>query len=137
MRLTARKPSDPAYPKEIRTLGDHLRKRRLDLGLRQRQVALTLGVDAMTVNNWEVGRTAPKISFIPSIYDFLGYGPWEPPEGFGRWLGQVRRGLGLSRRKLAQRLAVDVTTVDRWERGKGQPSGQLGARLRTFVRWNG
>ena len=53
VRLTARKPSPAAYPKEMKTLGDHLRKRRLDLGLLQREVADRLGVTKDTIHNWE------------------------------------------------------------------------------------
>ena len=48
IQLTARKPPSPAYPRELKTLGDHLRKRRLDLGLLQPDVALELRVNEMT-----------------------------------------------------------------------------------------
>jgi transcriptional regulator with XRE-family HTH domain len=60
-----------AYPKELRTLGDHLRKRRLDLGLLQRQVAEQLGVDKTTVYNWESHRTAPPPVYEHRIAAFL------------------------------------------------------------------
>jgi DNA-binding XRE family transcriptional regulator len=49
------KPLDRAYPTELRSIGDHVRKRRLDLGLLQRDVALRIGVDKTTVFNWEAG----------------------------------------------------------------------------------
>jgi hypothetical protein len=39
VQLTARKQLLPAYPHELRTLGDHLRKPRIDLGLLQSNVA--------------------------------------------------------------------------------------------------
>jgi transcriptional regulator with XRE-family HTH domain len=39
------------YPDALVTLGDHIRKRRLDLGLRQRDVAAQFGVNVNTVTN--------------------------------------------------------------------------------------
>lgn len=39
VHLQGQKRSPLGYPRELRTIGDHLRKRRLDLGLLQREVA--------------------------------------------------------------------------------------------------
>src|SRR5512135_1805481 len=66
VRLSARKPEKSAYPKERKTLGDHLRKRRLDLGLLQREVAERLGVSEGSVWEWERNRAAPKVRSPPS-----------------------------------------------------------------------
>lgn len=56
------------YPGRIRksfvTIGDHLRKRRLDLGLLQREVTERLGVGEATVTNWELNRTIPALRFL-------------------------------------------------------------------------
>ena len=49
----------PASPK---TVGEMIRKRRLDLGLRQKDVAEIIGCDTMTVLNWEKSHTAfPRV----------------------------------------------------------------------------
>ncbi|MBI3783979.1 MAG: helix-turn-helix domain-containing protein, partial [Deltaproteobacteria bacterium] len=77
VRLTAPKPKNPAYPVEVRTLGDHLRKRRLDLGLLQREVAEHLGVDSDSICHWETGYGEPKVHLVPRIIDFVGYIPGE------------------------------------------------------------
>ena len=63
------------YPTELRSIGDHVRKRCLDLGLLQREVALLVGVDKTTVFNWETGRAAPNLRAIR----FLGYDPTDGP----------------------------------------------------------
>jgi len=42
-----------------RTLGECLRKWRLEQGLFQRDLAKMIGVDEMTIVNWEKGRTKP------------------------------------------------------------------------------
>jgi transcriptional regulator with XRE-family HTH domain len=57
------------------TVGDHIRRRRLDLGLLQREVAERLGADAATITNWELNRTQPALRFLPAIVGFLGYPP--------------------------------------------------------------
>ena len=71
VRLQAQKPLAAAYPRELWSLGDRVRKRRLDLGLRQKDVAREHGVDEMTVNNWERHRTAPVARLIGRIIGFL------------------------------------------------------------------
>jgi transcriptional regulator with XRE-family HTH domain len=118
--------------KEMKTLGDELR-RRLELGLLQREITECLGVSEVGVWQWERNRTEPQVQFLPAIYDFLGYAPWQQPDGFADWLRQARRWMGLSRRKLAARIGVDPTTVDRWERGHGQPSPESQQRLRMIM----
>ena len=70
---TAGKPLPPAYPRELKALGDHLRKRRLDLGLLQRDVAEQLQVNQMTVCNWETNCTFPQLLMIPPLI-----AKWEP-----------------------------------------------------------
>jgi DNA-binding XRE family transcriptional regulator len=58
--LRARKPKDQRYPTEIKTIGDQLRARRLDLGLDQEDVAARLGVSEDSVCYWENNRVEPS-----------------------------------------------------------------------------
>jgi hypothetical protein len=51
--LRGPKPLAVSYPIELTRIGDHIRRRRLDLGLSPREVAVKLGVDPSTVENWE------------------------------------------------------------------------------------
>ena len=133
VRLTGRKPLSAAYPHQLRTLEDPLRKRRLDLGLFQREVADKLGVDEMTICNWETNRTSPQLRLIPRIIAFLGSVPDHPQvEGLGQQIVAARHRLGLSQRKLARRLGIDPSTLGWRERGRRQPSKQLISRLETF-----
>jgi len=60
VHLRGQKPLPAGFPKELSTLGDHLRKRRLEVGLLQREVAAHLGVNKTTVYNWERHRTNPE-----------------------------------------------------------------------------
>src|SRR5207237_301709 len=69
--LNAQKPKESAYPTEIKTLGDRLRARRLDLGLYQKDVAAIIGVTADTICYWENGRVQPSKMLQPRIADFI------------------------------------------------------------------
>ena len=93
--LRAQRPPSPAYPLALRTLGDHLRKKRLDLRLLQREVAARLGVDETTICNWESHRTAPQPRLTPGIIAFLGYNPYDTQSAtFGERLIAHRYALG-------------------------------------------
>ena len=78
--LRTPKPFDRAHPTELRTIGNHVRKRRLDLGLLQREVALRIGVDPTSIFNWEAGRHHPSLRHLPAALDFLDYAPRHSPE---------------------------------------------------------
>ncbi len=114
------------------TLGDHLRKRRLDLGLLQKDVARQLGANVNTVTNWEVGRSAPALRYIPGIIRFLSYVPFDTTGDSSplfRRLEHYRRVRGLSQKRLAGMLGVDPSTLAWWEKGRSQPQGELLNRI--------
>ena len=113
--LRASKPRPVHYPKQINTLGDHIRKRRLDLKLLQKQVADRIGVHELTITNWERNATVPAIRYIPAIIRFLGYDPVPPAVSLPERLAAVRRVLGLSQRKMAEQLGVGTRDLDRIE----------------------
>lgn len=73
IRLIAKRPPPLGYPKDLKTLGDHLRKKRLDLELSQKEMAAQLRVSVGTLYNWEKPLTSPQQRLIPRIHDFLGY----------------------------------------------------------------
>ena len=127
---------DSTYPVHPVSLGDHLRKRRMDLGLSQADVATRLGATENTVCNWENNRSSPSLRFVPRIIDFLGYVP-DDGTGGSSLSGRIiafRRPHGLSQRALAEQLGVDPSTVASWERGEHRPSRSLAERLDGMLR---
>jgi len=54
--IRCRKPVPQGYPEHPRTIGEHIKKRRMDRGLLQHEVAEEMGVCAWTVINWELRR---------------------------------------------------------------------------------
>jgi len=128
--LRGQKPASPAYPQTLKTLGDHLRKRRLDLKLLQKQVALLLEVEEATIWNWENNRTSPELHYIPRIIRFLGYVPFDrQADTLGEKIVNYRRLSGITQKELANRLGIDSTTLGRWERNKGRPLKRLLKKL--------
>jgi DNA-binding XRE family transcriptional regulator len=55
---------NPAYPKNPRTLGDYIRKCRIDKGFSQAELAETIGVNEMTIVNWEIKGMVPRIKEV-------------------------------------------------------------------------
>lgn len=121
------------YPNTLETLGDHLLKRRLDLGLRQIDVARELGTNEMTVVNWEKNYSKPRLSFIPSIIKFLGYSPLSGGTTLGERLGVYRLERGLTLRELARRLGVDPASIRRWESGRKIGSREKEQRVENYL----
>jgi transcriptional regulator with XRE-family HTH domain len=110
------------HPKQINSLGDHIRALRLDLKLLQKQVSDQIGVHEQTITGWERNATSPEIRYIPAIIRFLGYSPLPPANTFPERLATTRRVLGLSQRKMAEAMGVDPTTLRGWEAERHQPT---------------
>jgi DNA invertase Pin-like site-specific DNA recombinase/DNA-binding XRE family transcriptional regulator len=64
------------YPVSPVTIGEHLRKKRLDIGLTQDAAGKLLGVTGSTVWNWEHGQN-PESKHYSKITQFLGYTPFK------------------------------------------------------------
>ena len=119
IRLKALKPKDTDF--EPHTLGEHIRKRRLELRLTQRQAAKRLHVNPWTVLNWEKGHTEAPIESMPAILRFLEYDPFPVPVTLPERMLAKRRAMGWSIREAARRLGVDEGTWGAWERGTVAP----------------
>jgi transcriptional regulator with XRE-family HTH domain len=117
----------------LKTLGDHIRKKRLDLLLLQAEVALQIGVDEPSVYNWERNRIFPQVHQIPKIIEFLGYNPMPTPKTLTEKLIAARENLGLTQKAMAERLGVDPTTLARWEKGKRNPSRKVWKRVQPLL----
>ncbi|MGH6870022.1 MAG: helix-turn-helix domain-containing protein [Rhizomicrobium sp.] len=113
-------------------MGQHLRKRRLQAGLTQKDVAEQIGANHFTYLLWEGDRTNPGVRFYPAIFAFLGYDPFPPPTTVPESILSQRRRLGLSLRAAAGLIGVDEGTLTRWERGEGSPE-QVQTTVQRFL----
>ena len=120
--------------KTLETLGDHIKSRRLALGLFQRQVANELGTDETTLFRWEHNLVQPQIRYFPRILKFLGYDPFPASVSLADKLRAVRRKLGFTQKAFAERLGVDPVTLRKWEQGRARPNrGSLKIIKKAFV----
>jgi DNA-binding transcriptional regulator YiaG len=116
-----------------RTWGEHLKRRRLTLGLRQREVAARLGVTTKTYANWEWGVSQrAALRLLPEVIRFLGYDPRPRPETFPERLRFLREGRGLSVQGLAALLGTVPSTIVAWENGWREP-GRIGKTARAVA----
>ena len=117
LTLKALKPKETFFAPV--SLGEHLKKRRLELGLTQKEAGKHLGVTSFTVTNWEHSLRKPAIQHFPTICQFLGY---DPESSMTRSLQERlvarRRQLGWSQRVAAKKLGVDPSTWSAWEHGE-------------------
>ena len=113
------------YPATPKTMGEEIRKRRLDLNLRQIDVAKIVGCDEMTVVNWEKGYASPRIHHMPKVVEFLGFNPLQQCDTLAQRIVSHRTALGITQKEFARQLGIDPSTLARWERGERNPPAGL------------
>ncbi|MEO7213277.1 helix-turn-helix transcriptional regulator [Mucilaginibacter sp.] len=115
-RKVLKKPNIPQYAATPCTLGEHIRKARIERGLLQREISALLKVSEDSVTGWENGRSEPQVKHYPRILEFLRYYPFvHETESLAGKLRQIRFCRGLSVKQCARRLAVSEAAVQRWE----------------------
>ena len=136
------------------TIGQHLKKKRFDAGLRQTQVAQILKVSNRTLSLWETDRIYPAWAFQPRIITYLGHDPFtnpalgmpkgnetpcvailapECPATIGQKIRQHRIKMRKNRKECAKELGVSVKTLRSWETNSRQPSKELRQKLANFL----
>jgi transcriptional regulator with XRE-family HTH domain len=126
------------YPANPKTIGEAIRKRRLDLGLRQIDVAGIIDCDELTIVHWEKGHRIPRINHMTGIVRFLGYIPLPEAATLAELIVNHRKALGITQEEFARELGVDPSTLARWERAEREPRGRyadaINARLQATGR---
>lgn len=115
------------------TLGQHLRKRRLELGLTQADVASQLGMSPFTVLNLEKDRRRPTLGVLAVLIRWLGYDPLPAPVTLQEHMQATRRVRGWTVREAAKQLGVDPATWSIWERSGRVPWKVYQRRLEAFL----
>ena len=113
-------PIPPELSQEPVTLGDHLRRRRLELGLYQKDVAAQIGVTTSTIWNWEHGWTV-DFRYIPQIITFLGYNPIPCPDDIIEKLAWFKQINGLTLEQLGVEMGREPEQVGEWLIGRHRP----------------
>ena len=138
VHLKAQKPQKTQFTDPPKTIGEHIRKRRILLGWRATQLAVLLEVSKDTIYNWEHERSRPAIRFMPGIGAFLGYAPAGPtPSTLGERIKNYRIRHGLSQKSLARHLGIDPTTLRRLEHDRGRPTKRIMAKILGILKSHG
>jgi len=113
--------SPKGYHQNPQTIGENIRKKRVDLGLLQRQVADMIGVRKDSIYNWERG-VQPGLRFMPKVIEFLGYVPFiQPTDTLGR-LAYYKRINGLSYEGLSAQVGIHFEQLQAWLTGRTTPN---------------
>ncbi len=96
------------YSETPQTLGEHLKKRRRELGLLQREAAAHMGILTETYANWEKDKTKPVASQFRPVVAFLDYDPTPAPQSLKERFGARRRALGMTFSQAALHLGWDT-----------------------------
>lgn len=115
------KVSHKTYPVRLLTIGDHIRKIRLDRGLGHKHVAEAIRATAGSVNSWEVGRAEPEVRYIPAIIKFLGYNPRSMPSDTLEQLRWFKWTHGMSLERLGKAMRRDPEQLAGWLSGRIRP----------------
>jgi magnesium chelatase family protein len=129
--LSAQKPEIRAL--EGDTLGQMLRRRRVERGLWLKDAAEEMGIGLFTLIKWEKQSSQPDSRYYPAIIAFLGYEPWPEPKTPGEMLLAERRRRGLTTRQAADLMRIDQGTLARWEANSARPFGKWEARASAFL----
>jgi transcriptional regulator with XRE-family HTH domain len=122
------------YLENPQTLGEHLKKRRRELGLLQWEAAKRMGIDRWTYLNWEKGKTQPVAAQFRPVVAFLGYDPSPVPETLAERLQAKRRALGVTFSQVAQYLGWDGGTLTRYLNGTWRMPPNRAAALAAFLK---
>ncbi|MNJ88792.1 transcriptional repressor DicA [compost metagenome] len=128
------KPTARSYPKEPKSIGEHIKKRRFDLNLMQSDIATRFGVSVATIHLWETNRTEPMVKYYPKISDFLQNDIFKVDEStFAGRVKSYRYRNGLTQKVLGKMLNVDGSTITSWEAAEFKPSKQIILRVEQLI----
>ena len=121
------------YSPVPQTLGEHLKKRRKEHGLLQREAAARMGIGIDTYANWENGRTKPVAAQFRPVVQFLGCDPTPEAKTLAERLEAKRRVLGATHSQIAGYLGWDPGTLRRYLNGTWRMPPARAATLDAFL----
>ncbi|MFN0214171.1 MAG: helix-turn-helix domain-containing protein [Saprospiraceae bacterium] len=119
----------------MNTLGDHLRKVRLDRGLSQLDVSVILKVSTDMVTCWELNRNQPTAKFAKAIIDFLGYVPFKVEDcSIGKQLFYARLISGKTQKQVAKIIGCDASNLRYIELDQRKPQNEIQKKIQEYIK---
>ncbi len=107
-------PKQKGYSTELKTVGDHIRRKRMDEELTLSEVGGIIGVNNNTLTSWSLHDVYPMIRHFPGIIKYLGYAPLFFDDGsLSSQMEHYRRVNGLSYKKLSKLIGCDEARLKR------------------------
>ncbi|MDP1966928.1 MAG: helix-turn-helix transcriptional regulator [Reyranella sp.] len=129
--LKSLRPKD--YFESPQSLGQHLKKRRKELGLLQREAAQLMGILTETYGNWEKDKTEPVAAQFRPVVQFLGYDPTPAPKTLAERLKAKRRERGVTFSQVARDLGWDEGSLTRYLNGSWRMPLTRATQLEAFL----
>lgn len=89
----------------------------------QKDVAKRIGVGKTSIFNGEANISQPDPRYMPAVIRLLGYNPLPALNTLTEKIVRHRTALGMTQKEAAQSMAVDASTLARWERRQRKPAG--------------
>lgn len=116
LNTTVPLPDKRPFPKELQTVGNHIKQARLSRNMLIKDVIELLQIDRETLRGWELNLFEPHVSHYPLIISFLGYNPctFETDSLAGK-IKAYRYSNGLTQKQFGKLLCTDTSIVWQWE----------------------
>jgi len=128
-------PKSESYPKQLMTIGNHIRAWRLNNHLSQANVAKILGVCEDSIVGWETRGITPTVRQIPGIFRMIGYLPFNiDTSTLGGKIYCYRIMHGLSRNEFGALIPADASSILSWEKGKHVPPKRKYKKIEEIIK---
>jgi transcriptional regulator with XRE-family HTH domain len=127
-------PDKRPFPKELQTVGNHLKHARLSRNILIKDVCAFLTIDRETLRGWELGLFEPFVSHYPAIISFLGYNPCNiRTDSLAGQIKMYRHEHGLTQRQFANLLQTDASVIWQWECNNRVPLVKTQKKIQALI----
>ena len=127
-------PDKRPFPKELQSIGNHIKYTRLERRILIKDVIDELKIDRETLRGWELNLFEPHVSHYPLIIHFLGYNPCQfETDSLSGKIKSYRYKNGLTQKQFGELLQTDAAVVWQWESNGRPPLEKTKKRILELV----
>lgn len=130
LSVTLPLPDKRPFPKELQTVGNHIKSARLSRNILIKDVCSLLRINRETLRGWELGLFEPHVSHYPLIISFLGYNPCQfEIDTIAGKIKNYRYQHGLTQKQFGDLLNTEASVVWQWESNGRPPIARTQKRI--------